>query len=468
MNNYSQFHIEDFLQCLDMKCNNTNIPFWSLIRTQFIRAIITHLYYENLNSVFFKKKISYFNVASYLTKSLFSNYQNKNLTADFCFMTGDLGLYLDNGVYTNRLSDYFISECPSPVINLEITNSWEWFKKRKFSRNYFLSPYQINLGIFRKFYLNKSIKNLSSEIIYNASDITKDKYGIKLDDKILQRLSIILAKKVSTLEMEYSKYIKEFERRKIKFLFKEDGCYSSSVIPISAANLNGIKTIEFQHGLITKTHEAYNLPLSIINNNNYKNIYPQYFLSYGKWWNTQISIPSKIVTIGNPHFSENQNQNQNQNNKHNNMILFLGDGLDTNKHLNFVQKIFSRCRSLGYDVVFRPHPIEKKINQEKYPFKIDYNENLNSSLSKTLILVGEQSTSLFEACSYVDYIFVWDTPKSNYFLPENPFLRFKDELEFINTIKNLKKLKIKKTNSNDFFDKNWKLNFTKFVNNLYN
>ena len=95
-------------------------------------------------------------------------------------------------------------------------------------------------------------------------NITKDKYGIKLDDKILQRLSIILAKKVSTLEMEYSKYIKEFERRKIKFLFKEDGCYSSSVIPISAANLNGIKTIEFQHGLITKTHEAYNLPLSII------------------------------------------------------------------------------------------------------------------------------------------------------------------------------------------------------------
>jgi len=80
--------------------------------------------------------------------------------------------------------------------------------------------------------------------------------------------------------------------------------YGGESYIIRVAKERGIKTAEFQHGVVSNMHPAYNYGEGILNSEEYRKYIREYFLTYGEYWNNQIKIPGKKYVVGNPHFHE--------------------------------------------------------------------------------------------------------------------------------------------------------------------
>ena len=70
---------------------------------------------------------------------------------------------------------------------------------------------------------------------------------------------------------------------------------------IVAAKEMGIRTAEYQHGAVSRGHDAYNVAPGQGSSPEYQKVLPEFFLGYGRWWNEQINVPVTKVAVGNPH-----------------------------------------------------------------------------------------------------------------------------------------------------------------------
>jgi hypothetical protein len=186
----------------------------------------------------------------------------------------------------------------------------------------------------------------------------------------------------------------------------------------------GVPAAEFQHGMVTRGHDVYNVAPSLAASDAYRMTQPRSFLAYGSWWNEQFNAPVEHrVAVGYPHRVESlRSWTPSPSRGH---VLVLGDGVETQAYLQF-------CRELALqvpphlEVVFRPHPAERSRVGVTRSVRIDETRDLYASLAGVDAVVGEATTVLFEAVGLVRKIFVWDTAKSRFYLGEHPFARFSD------------------------------------------
>src|SRR5699024_3590183 len=98
----------------------------------------------------------------------------------------------------------------------------------------------------------------------------------------------IIIKQMNDFIHGYNYYIKLFSKRKPKRIFI---VVSYECIPIIAAAKDlGIKVIEFQHGVLTEYHFAYNFsdPTKDIN------YIPDKLLTFGEYWGKTERFPKQI------------------------------------------------------------------------------------------------------------------------------------------------------------------------------
>ncbi|MCQ1539628.1 hypothetical protein FTO68_11680 [Methanocalculus taiwanensis] len=168
---------------------------------------------------------------------------------------------------------------------------------------------------------------------------------------------------------------------------------------------NGIITIEIQHGFIGPNHYAYNYPTGHAKSIAKKYL-PDYFLTYGKYWNEQIQTPSTAVTVGNPSLNAARDYYQSHISVQPKNILVVSQGYITHmmvKIAKYLSEIFPH-----YTVIFKLHPGELPFTEryeelKKYPnIQIKSYENIYELIASSEIIVGYTSTTLFEALSFKD------------------------------------------------------------------
>lgn len=98
-------------------------------------------------------------------------------------------------------------------------------------------------------------------------------------------------------------YIKLLEKLQPRIIFLNTASYGGlDALLVKIAKEIGIKAGEFQHGVITKSHPAYNYGEAVFKSEEYRKYLPNYLLTYGDYWNENMNTPVKKITIGNPHF----------------------------------------------------------------------------------------------------------------------------------------------------------------------
>jgi hypothetical protein len=302
------------------------------------------------------------------------------------------------------------------------------------------------------------------------SNENKKEYEILdlLKEKNLKTNKIISILKKTEFKLKYHKkyFEKMMKEIKPKIIFFRTGYYGGmNAYYIKWAKEMGIKTAEFQHGSISKNHESYNYGEAILNSKEYKKYVPDYFLTYGDYWNREIRIPGKTYTIGNPHFHESVKNYKNIK-EEKDTIMIVSQGTLTKEFVNIAENLAIEFPNKR--IIFKLHPgeisfIDRYISLNKYKnIEIKKDGDIYELLAKYENIVACYSTTVFEALAFNKNIYILDNDYSKNNIPKNIGLRFRNIEELISLIKN----KTKNEYDHDieyYFNSNWKENYKRFI-----
>ena len=256
---------------------------------------------------------------------------------------------------------------------------------------------------------------------------------------------------------------------KPKVIFFRMGYYGGiNAYYIKWAKDMGIKTAEFQHGIISKMHPAYNYGVGLINSKEYKKYTPDYFLTYGDYWNKEIRIPGKSYTIGNPHFHESI-KNYNNVDEEKETILIVSQGIITNDFVNIAEFLAKKFKNKK--IIFKLHPGEVRF-EERYKSLYKYSNveikkdgDIYELLARYEYIVASFSTVVFEALAFKKKIFILKNKYSDIYIPKNLGVRFDSNEELVDLINN-KNYNKNYNNIDYYFNSNWRNNYLNFLKEI--
>lgn len=170
----------------------------------------------------------------------------------------------------------------------------------------------------------------------------------------------------------------------------------------------GIKTIELQHGVISKYDVGYSFP----GEKRKKRTFPDYLLTFGDFWKNGINFPIKkdhIFSIGYPYLEKKSNKYSNTIKK--NQILFISQRT-IGKELSKFAIGVSEHKMIDYNVIYKLHPREYNYWKKEYPWLSEGNDegkikviesdtpSLYELMAESKIQVGVYSTAIYEGLNF--------------------------------------------------------------------
>lgn len=301
-------------------------------------------------------------------------------------------------------------------------------------------------------------------------DIERFIYFLRTKDTFEANSSEKIRKKIYEFYLSYDCYkyylTKVFKKLDPNVVFADDGAYGGyKAILFKTAKENGILTGEFQHGIISKSHLAYNYSDGVFKSKEFRKYLPEYILTFGNYWNEQMNIPCKTVTIGAPHFYESIKKYKDVA-EQKNTVLIVSSTNQTDMWVKIAKYLIETLS--GYKIIFKLHPQEVPF-EESYQPLYKYNNiqvaksgDIYEYIAKCENIVAHTSTTIFEAMGFDKNIFVLDDKVSKTYIPKDIGIRFKEKEELKELIIQTEKQDIK-YDLEYYFNSNWKENYKTFL-----
>jgi hypothetical protein len=432
--------VEDSTELAAFVCPDTGVPLWSLIRSVFIHLIMSDRLYasqivavDGNNGILRgtpRAKMARLIAKAFLHNAAFALRARGD--SPVVLMASGARLVKDGELNFNCLADYFLAVAPRDSLLIEEMFNWKWPFPRKHEKVMLHTPLRVAGAVRGKLNAEKyrAASNAMIDLLCARAEQLLD-YVVSSQQR--EWLIKTCASAAGSLESRIDAYTSILKKSGAKILIKEEACYggADNVSAMVAAKRLGVVTAEYQHGSVSSGHTAYNFSQVMLASDTFRNVLPEYFLSFGSWWSGEINAPVRHVVIGNPHRSTVTRKITETGVKRSEerRILILGDGIDTVAYLDLACGLATRLGD-AYEVVFRPHPLERSAVNAKFSsqrvgsVRIDQNQDMYSSFQQCSSVISEVSTGLFEAVGLVEKVFIWDTPKSRFSFPSHPFFSF--------------------------------------------
>lgn len=328
-----------------------------------------------------------------------------------------------NGQAVNEISEYITNTDPDNFIVFEDFHPKQRVNRVKSKKILSKFSVQVLFSLYSKAFYRKYVKT-SREYIQILSMIATE-CGLESPDARQQEImALYLARSLASYKFRRSVYTAILRSVRPVEVLKEECSYFGvdNVALVKACRELGIKISEYQHGMITKGHFAYNYSDRFIDSGYVSGFGPESLLLYGDWWASQTNTTAKKYIIGRdsaPAASPVRPIRMNS------TVLVLGDGVDTQYTLDFARKLANQLQ--GSSVVrFRPHPLERnKLKRlDTAGIEISTEPSLDSLLPDIDVLIAEISTGMFDAIGIVPLVLCMRTTKSKVTIPESPFPEF--------------------------------------------
>lgn len=468
--------IEDLEGVTGICCADTGIPIWTTIRSPFLRLIQRDMLYGiPLVSEGVIRPGMRWRAMQIIARSFAYNaWKLKSLQPVYPVMLMATGARLikHEGKYFNALSDYFVAAMPGATYATEDIFDWKWPFPRHHGNTLLQSPMRVQ-GVLWGQLRTRQYWEQARVLVDLIGQSAKAILGWELTSERRRWLEQLCVLGAASLLPRYRTYQALFKKLGNKLLIKEEGCYggADNASAMLAARHMGIVTAEYQHGMISAGHDAYNFSSAIINSQIYRQILPDYFLTYGSWWGEQINAPVTKIPIGNPHRTSVLENSLEGEAMHGKRILVLGEGVESRAYLEFCDQI---AAGLGdaCQVVFRPHPLERASVFKQYPngfygrILIDNNQDIYRTFREVGAVLAEASTGLFEAIGLVPKIFLWNTPKARFSYPSHPFQCFSDANELVQLLADESAGQVSSQQLESVWAPGWKRNYLDFVDKV--
>jgi hypothetical protein len=375
------------------------------------------------------------------------------------FSSGAVNIKTERGYY-NRLYDDLAAEFKQSTLILEDSINREYRRPRFFGNVRYADLFYLAAAISsRTHFINAADKKRIDEFVI----FLKSSLKYPLEEGFWIKLKHLLFSTSGKLPVLYSLLKKFFMALKPKIILVEDGSYGDRAYLFKLAKILGIKSGEIQHGIFCKSHSAYNYG-SCIFGSSYEDYLPEFLLTFGEYWKSQINMPVKTVTIGNPYLTKESNSATNIPGKRK-KILFISSGTLFVTMVDLILSIKERFPS-KFDIFFRPHPLEESLIKDRYKpliaagISFDRNNLYNSLRAYDYIVGIEATTVLYEATAFRKRIFLLNAPHVSLYVDPDIFEVFNNADHLVEMILNGNP---KSYNPDDFWCRDWKNNYANFI-----
>ena len=415
---------------LEFRCPRSGVLLWPLVRNQFLRQLISDLYYQQSPLVAAVPAVPRRQALGALGRVLGHNLRQGRMSGDVLVVGTGAGHFQREGRWFNRITDYLAQESPASTVSVEGVVDWHVPHPRWNQRVVYWLPWQGAITVAGRLLTCDVHVRAAREVLEFARQRASQLLGLTIADSNMGMLVGMLARKLARLPVMQCAYRRLLERVQPRLILLEQACYGDFAPFNQVAREMGIRVAEPQHGMVSGGHDAYCYAPVLRESEAYRACLPHDFLGYGAWWNSQINVPVQKWVIGNPHYSE-QRRSISPAPGVQKDILLLGDGIEFSLYLALAQELAQLLRG-RYRIVLRPHPLERAEVQLRFPegragdVLIDPNRDIYSSFATAHAVVGEVSTGLFEAQGIVGRVLLWETPKARFSYPQHPFCGFAD------------------------------------------
>ena len=461
--------IENSEEILNFRCPDTGYLLWPLIRNVFTRFIASDMLYET-PLISEERAPRPWSAYVCVLKSCTRNLLKRKTLKGPILISASGSHILRDGRYFNRLSDHFALAAHGKTVTMEdLFTDWHWPFPRHNERVIFSAPLLAIPLLYEKFAVRAKHWEIAGALVEFVARRARKLFDWPLSERRRFFFATLLARRAASLPLNRWLYTRLFQQTAARVLIKEEGCYGNSSVINAVARECGVVTAEYQHGVVSAGHDAYNFAPILCASSEYKRVLPEYFLAYGRWWINQINAPIVKLPIGNPDRTELPKSVRRRNGEKTDLIV-LGDGVETEKYLALSTLL---VKELGakHRVVFRPHPMERGHMLQLSGGKasdviIEWDKGIYEAFETAEIVVSELSTGLFEAVGLVDRIFRWDTPKAVFYSPAHPFAVFSDADDLVAKIRDGESGRVDTLTVEDLWAPNWKENYLAFLESV--
>jgi len=240
---------------------------------------------------------------------------------------------------------------------------------------------------------------------------------------------------------------------------------------IEACKNAAIPVIELQHAVISKYHLGYSFP----NSNSDNIVFPDYFLTFGDYWNNLVSLPisiDNVISVGYPFFDLERSKFDSEKKK--DQIIFVSQGSIGEKMSKFAVELVKR-QDFPFNIVYKLHPGEYYRWEKKYPWLKNSGINviaddsipLYKLLAQCKCLVGVYTTVIYEGLGLGLQTFLLNLPGSEYMeeLIESKNVTLISTIDEL--VLNVQNPIMTNINANSIFKPNALSNMTNTINEIF-
>ncbi len=345
------------------------------------------------------------------------------------FGSGAANVWTPDG-YHNRLVDHFAQASGAEVF--EDSYAKEYFSPRKLRGLRYHDPLRALAALGSKLrMLPRRDADIISELLGRASSHFKELL-LPSDIAALRYCLVRVACKMPFWHWIYHRVLRKTRPR---LCMIEDACYGMYTHLLAWAHAAGIATAEYQHGQTYAQHPAYRLSPTL-HTPKWAQYLPQHYLAWGQYWIRPLRLPIKVHVIGYPDLTE-RSRALRQETPGRSQVLFISSGLDIRLYKAVLAEL-GGAAGKRYSLAFRPHPAERATAQQRYGeilsrygWRLDLESDPYASFAKSILVVGDVSTAMFEALEFECAVALIDAPFTRKLMPEDifPFFKRFDNLE---------------------------------------
>ncbi|MTI59275.1 MAG: hypothetical protein FH762_04655 [Firmicutes bacterium] len=454
---------------LSFKFKHDNILMWPHIRMKIFQYIIDYeLGLQSAHSPAGSFKFS--DLLDYNKNTTdFNPFDNKGLEFDIVmFSNVRNNTAKKDHKYFNTIHDYFALEFSDKTLIIEQSYRKKYRLPRYFENVKFLDVIDFLIASKLK---DIKIENTDENEIERIISFLKENIKFNISEKLYGIIKRDLSTLSKSLKLYHLYYKLLFVILKPKIIFLQCASYGNKGYLVKWAKDFGVKIGEFQHGMISKNHIAYNYGNSIFDNRYYKKYLPDFLFMYGEYWSKNLKTPVNKIVIGNPHFySKIKEYNNKEKNGIEKKILIVSQGTVTNELVELTKKLSYLFKDQDIKIIYRLHPgeipfRERYVDLEKLDnVIINAYGDIYDLIYESSYIVGVYSTTLFETIGFNKPIYIYDHELSRMHIPNEIGKRFKDAEELYELISNNEVKPV--GNINYYWEQNWKINYRNFISKI--
>ncbi|MCM1498881.1 MAG: hypothetical protein NC124_10500 [Clostridium sp.] len=296
-------------------------------------------------------------------------------------------------------------------------------------------------------YLKKNIPFEVEEGIYEA----------------IRKQAIAVIKRYPAYYKYYQKLIDIVRPRAVIF-----HCGVYGLPEVKVFNDSGVVTAEYQHGSIDR-HWDYMYGKSVAEDDIYREYMPKYLLTWGDYWTRNMNIPANIYKIGNPTIRQNiENFKKIKSNDDDQFNILLVTGNEHKWYVEFIDYVLNNLPE-KFRLIVKLHPL--RPDDAGYYKSFLHNERVDVKHEGSIYgyfaickyIIGDMSTAMYEATAIGKDVFIVDNELTRNYMNGGFGIKVQNGQQFIEKMNTKRK---EKFCSEDFFEKDWKENYSRFLKEI--